>query len=360
MAAPPVGGPAAASRSSTSRRSMRSPPGCRASSRMRAATIVPTWHTVGNWPPPAPERRRLEPPRVRCPGAPRCRYGHGQACRRHRRRVMVFDSDFAFDHRFFLERQRQLRGTPGRRDAAAGRRPGPTEDTARQWRRSSWQSRRAPMSSAVRLRNGVLPEGLDAALDGASPLPHIVLHQPELTGHVRPEDESLLDSVCRADLEHIADEIRHVPCAQGITVVTGTGNGDYGFPAAMKQVIARRRRPRRSRRHDEPVRLDGGSAFAARSLLAIARTASFPTCAVSAGKRPGGAYIVAAGAAEFGLRAATFPVAPGAPPASGWALFSGTSAATAEVAGVCASSRRSSPGLAPRRSEERPVNTAGT
>jgi hypothetical protein len=38
-------------------------------------------------------------------------------------------------------------------------------------------------------------------------------------------------------LEHIAAEI-NMAVAQGITVVAGTGNGDYGFPGAMKQVIA--------------------------------------------------------------------------------------------------------------------------
>ncbi|MCE9661458.1 MAG: S8 family serine peptidase [Burkholderiales bacterium] len=311
--------------------------------------------TVGNWPPPAPAATCLsllgQVPEFL--GADKVQ---GQRFDGTGVTVMIFDSDFAFDHRFFLEREadckeREAVTSPG----AVG--PGPTprgHGTAM----AALVLACAPRARVVgmKLRNGVLLEGLNAALDASQgPLPDIM--SISLARDMCDRATNTCWTKLPPDLEHIAAEI-NMAVVQGITVVAGTGNGDYGFPAAMKQVIAV------GGVHVDPADTtslsvwDGGSAFRCKITAGDCKNRFVPdVCGLAGNDR--GAYIVLP-VPPLSTFEQQFPLTPGAAPGTGWALFSGTSAATAEVAGVCALILQKQPGLAPRKVKSVLCNTART
>ena len=218
----------------------------------------------------------------------------------------------------------------------------------------------APRAEIVgmKLRNKVLLEGIDTALAlSQNERPHIF--SISLTQDMCDRDSGsgrrhLLDSPPR-DLEHIADELS-LAVARGITVVTGSGNGDYGFPAAMKQVVAVGGAQVDPDREESRSVWDGGSAFMSKITVGDCKDRFVPdVCGLAGMER--GAYIVLP-VPPNSFYEQGFPLAPGAPAGSGWALFSGTSAATAQVAGVCALVLQHRPGLRPRQVKNLLCSTA--
>jgi subtilisin family serine protease len=157
------------------------------------------------------------------------------------------------------------------------------------------------------------------------------------------------------DFEHIGDELA-LAVSNGITVVAGSGNGDYGFPAAMKQVIAVGGAEVDPSQAQPPKVWSEGSAFSSKITEGDCADRFVPDiCGLAGGDR--GAYIVlpVPPGSEYERE---FPLSPALPAGSGWALFSGTSAATAQVAGVCALILQQRPDLEPRHLRNLLRNTA--
>jgi len=308
--------------------------------------------TVGNWPPPAPAATSLSL-LGQVPAFLGADTVHGKHFDGAGVRVMIFDSDFAFDHRFFLEREASCEEREAVATAGGGQAPAPRgHGTAM----AAIVLAIAPRAHVVgmRLRNGVLLEGLDAALGGThGPLPDIM--SISLAKDMCDRAAKVCWTKLPPALEHIAAEI-NMAVAQGITVVAGTGNGDYGFPGAMKQVIAV------GGVHIDPADTtslavwDGGSAFRCKITAGDCANRFVPdVCGLAGNAR--GAYIVLPVPPGSSFEH-DFPLTPGAPSGSGWALFSGTSAATAEVAGVCALVLQRQPGLEPDEVKNVLCNTA--
>lgn len=122
--------------------------------------------------------------------------------------------------------------------------------------------------------------------------------------------------------------------AKGITVCFSAGNGHYGFPGSMPEVIS-----------VGGVIVDAGLNYSATRYTSGFDSTWFPgrsTPDVSGlcGELPTADYIV-------------LPVQAGAalerPAGGGWGAFSGTSAASPMVAGVCALLKQADPSLTPQR-----------
>ena len=312
---------------------------------------------VGTWPPPPPGAGHLglleQVPKLL--GADRA---HAMAVDGAGVRVMVFDSDFAFDHRYFLEREANCT----ERLAVTTRPLGPDDPpTGHGTAMAALVLAVAPRAEIVgmKLRNKVLLEGIDTALAlSQNERPHIFsisLTQDMCDRESGDPDRGTCWTRLPRDLEHIADELS-LAVARGITVVTGSGNGDYGFPAAMKQVVAVGGAQVEPDREEARSVWDGGSAFKSKITVGDCKDRFVPDVCGLAG-RERGAYIVLP-VPPNSFYEQRFPLAPDAPAGSGWALFSGTSAATAQVAGVCALVLQQRPGLRPRQVKNLLCNTA--
>jgi len=311
---------------------------------------------VGIWPPPPPGAGCLglleQVPKLL--GADRA---HAMAVDGAGVRVMVFDSDFAFDHRYFQERQanfKELLAVPARPLGEGDPPPLEADDppSGHGTAMAALVLAVAPRAQIIgmRLRNNVLLEGIDTAL-ALSPneRPHIfsISLTRDMCDRVKddPSRGTCWTELPR-DLEHIADELS-VAVARGITVVTGSGNGDYGFPAAMKQVVAVGGAQVDPDHEESRAMWEGGSAFKSKITVGDCKDRFVPDVCGLAGKERG-AYIVLPVPPDSSFER-DFPVAQDGPAGSGWALFSGTSAATAQVAGVCALVLQQRPGLGPRQ-----------
>ena len=308
--------------------------------------------SVGDWPPPPPGAGRLslleQVPKLL--GADRV---HAMRVDGGGVRVMVFDSDFAFDHRYFQERQANC----SERLAITTQPLGPDDPpSGHGTAMAALVLAVAPRAEIVgmKLRNRVLLEGIDTALALApSERPHIF--SISLTEDMCDRDSGTCWTRLPRDLEHIADELS-LAIARGITVVTGSGNGDYGFPAAMKQVVAVGGAQVDPNDEESRAVWNGGSAFMSKITVGDCKDRFVPDVCGLAGQERG-AYIVLP-VPPNSFYEQKFPMPAGAPTGSGWALFSGTSAATAQVAGVCALVLQHRPGLRPRQVKNLLCNTA--
>lgn len=307
---------------------------------------------VGDWPPPPPGTGCLglleQVPKLL--GADRA---HAMQIDGAGVRVMVFDNDFAFDHRYFQEREAACT----ERLAVTIRPLGPDDPpTGHGTAMAALVLAVAPRAEIVgmKLRNRVLLEGIDTALAlDASERPHVF--SISLTDDMCDRDTGTCWTKLPGNLEHVADEL-HRAVGRGITVVAGTGNGDYGFPAAMRQVIAVGGATVDPADEASRSVWGGGSAFRSQITEGDCKDRFVPdVCGLAGMKR--GAYIVLP-VPPNSFYEQSFPLSPTAPAGSGWALFSGTSGATAQVAGVCALVLQRRLGLRPHKVKNLLCNTA--
>ncbi|MFG1942104.1 S8 family serine peptidase [Nonomuraea sp. NPDC048826] len=140
----------------------------------------------------------------------------------------------------------------------------------------------------------------------------------------------------------LADEIAQA-VANGIAVVCPAGNGQHAFPGQHPDVISVG-----GAHLDEDGNLRA-SDYASGFTSAIFPGRQVPDVAGLVGLRPNASYIMLPTQPGSDLDQVWFGRADGTKPDDGWAVFSGTSAAAAQTAGVCALIRSSWPGIRPRR-----------
>ncbi|MBB4933761.1 subtilisin family serine protease [Lipingzhangella halophila] len=144
----------------------------------------------------------------------------------------------------------------------------------------------------------------------------------------------------------VEDAVRN----RGITVCFSGGNGQVAFPAMMPEVIAVGGVYAQATLQGADLDLmasDYASSFD--SLVYPGR--HVPDVCGLVGQQPKGIYImlpVQPGCEiDAGLAGGTFPTGDQTTPSDGWAAISGTSAASPQIAGVCALLKQVQPGLSP-------------
>lgn len=138
--------------------------------------------------------------------------------------------------------------------------------------------------------------------------------------------------------------------ARGITVCFSAGNGHTAFPAMMPEVVAVGGVFAHADLVGDDFRLEASDyASSFDSLIYPGR--HVPDVCGLVGRQPRGIYIVLpvepGAAIDAGLAGGSFPLRDETAAADGWAVISGTSAASPQVAGLCALLKQVQPGLSP-------------
>lgn len=137
---------------------------------------------------------------------------------------------------------------------------------------------------------------------------------------------------------------------RGTTVCFSGGNGHISFPAMMPDVIAVGGVYAHEELDRDDFRLEASNyASSFDSLIYPGR--HVPDVCGLVGMQPGGIYIMLpvqpGDTIDTGLGGGRFPKKDGTAKDDGWAVISGTSAASPQVAGVCALLKQAQPGLPP-------------
>ncbi|MEE9377450.1 MAG: S8 family serine peptidase [Candidatus Lokiarchaeia archaeon] len=151
-------------------------------------------------------------------------------------------------------------------------------------------------------------------------------------------------------LKPLESEIIRAVNKLGITVIFAAGNGQYGFPGQMPQVIsAGGVYAHRSVRNDD-FKLEASN-YASSFISNIYPGRTVPDICGLVGMMPRGIYISLPLQPKCyidqGLSGGGFPDRDETDPDDGWAVLSGTSAAAPQIAGVCALLKQTQPSLAP-------------
>lgn len=142
---------------------------------------------------------------------------------------------------------------------------------------------------------------------------------------------------------------------RGITVCFSAGNGEVSFPGMMPEVIS----VGGVYAHDTFAGGDftlEASDYASSFASSVYPGRQVPDVCGLVGRQPSGVYIMLpvppGSALDAGLAGPSFPSADETGPADGWAVLSGTSAASPQIAGVCALLLQAQPGLSPAAMKE--------
>ncbi|MFW9897072.1 MAG: S8 family serine peptidase [Candidatus Thorarchaeota archaeon] len=152
-------------------------------------------------------------------------------------------------------------------------------------------------------------------------------------------------------LRPLESEIIRAVNKLGITVIFSAGNGHYGFPGQMPQVISAGGVYAHRNVINDDFKLEA-SDYASSFVSNIYPGRAVPDICGLVGKKPRGIYISLPLQPKCNidqsLSGGAFPNRDETDPDDGWAVISGTSAAAPQIAGVCALLKQTQPSLAPK------------
>lgn len=202
----------------------------------------------------------------------------------------------------------------------------------------------APEAELIMIKFGVVVEDKIANVDSVAAFKRAIEQRPDIIScswgsdqrnrQLSPQDKLLAAAVARAVYE-------------GIVVIFSAGNGQWGFPA----------------QHPDAIAVGGVYKHLKGSLKGLLEASNYASSFISpvypgrrvpdvcglVGQLPNGAYIrlpVPPGSLVDRARSAA---GDGTLPSDGWAVFSGTSAAAPQLAGICALLKQIDPNLSPAR-----------
>lgn len=202
----------------------------------------------------------------------------------------------------------------------------------------------APEAELIMIKFGVVVEDKIANVDSVAAFKRAIEQRPDIIScswgsdqrnrQLSPQDKLLAAAVARAVYE-------------GIVVIFSAGNGQWGFPA----------------QHPDAIAVGGVYKHLKGSLKGLLEASNYASSFISpvypgrrvpdicglVGQLPNGAYIRLPVPPGSRIDQARSAAGDGTLPSDGWAVFSGTSAAAPQLAGICALLKQIDPNLSPAR-----------